>query len=458
MSVGSPGGHAAPSPSRDEGATDDVSRLDPLLDNAPCGFVSFTDDGKVRTANSTLLDMLGYERDELVGAHIEKVFTVGARIFYQTHFFPLLRLHGRAEEVFFLLRRKDGDDAAAIVNAVRRERGHEWVTDCVLMHVRERRKFEDALLRAKEMADSARAEADLERARVQEANDLLERQAIELEVGQQQLMEQAEELETQAEELRGMNDALIDRGEELERLRAVAEEANHAKSAFLAVMSHELRTPLNAIGGYVQLIEMGIHGPVTDAQVDALSRISRSQRHLLRLINDVLNLARIESGRVEYNLESVVLRQVADTVLPMIEPQLNARRIRCEVAVPPSFRALADREKVQQILLNLLSNASKFTPAGGRVTVDAFADAEPNATVSLRVSDTGVGIAADRLEHIFEPFVQVDDSHTRRSEGTGLGLAISRDLARGMGGDLRAESVEGKGSAFTLSLPRPLKQ
>ena len=295
--------------------------------------------------------------------------------------------------------------------------------------------------------------ADEERRRVEDANEQLKRQALELEMSHQQLMEQAEELETQSEELRTLNETLIERGDELERLRAVADEANRAKSAFLAMMSHELRTPLNAIGGYVQLVEMGIHGPVTDAQADALARIARSQRHLLRLINDVLNLARIEAGRVEYNLEPVPLRDLANSVLPMVEPQLRARRLRCEMKVPPSLAAHADREKVQQILLNLLSNASKFTPPDGVVTIDAFPDAGQDDVVYLRVQDTGVGIAADRLEHVFEPFVQVDDSHARRSEGTGLGLAISRDLARGMGGDLRAESEQGAGSSFTLSLP-----
>ena len=429
-------------------------RIDPVLDDAPCGFVSFTDDGTVQVANATLLKMLGFTSEDLVGKHVETMLTVGARIFYQTHFFPLLRLHGRAEEIFFLLRAKDGEDVAAIVNAVRRERDGVWVSDVVLMRVRERRKFEDALLRAKQTAEDARAAAEEQRRHAQAANEQLERQAIEMEMSQQQLIEQAEELETQSEALRMLNDALTQRGEELERLRAVADDANRAKSTFLAMMSHELRTPLNAIGGYVQLVEMGIHGPVTPAQAEALGRIARSQRHLLRLINDVLNLARIEAGRLDYNLERVSLRDVADTVLPMIDPQLNARRLRCEVHIPQTLAAFADREKVQQILLNLLSNASKFTPPNGVITIEALDDPSRADVVYLHVRDTGVGIAPDRLEHVFEPFVQVDDSHSRRAEGTGLGLAISRDLARGMGGDLRAESEEGRGSTFTLSLPR----
>jgi signal transduction histidine kinase len=217
-------------------------------------------------------------------------------------------------------------------------------------------------------------------------------------------------------------------------------------------MSHELRTPLNAIGGYVQLLELGIHGPVTDAQREALDRIARGQRHLLRLINDVLNLARIEAGRVDYATEEVPLAETIAAVLPMVEPQMEASGLACTSSVAPHLTARADREKVQQILINLLTNAVKFTPAGGRVTVVAERDRD-RRRVRVSVSDTGIGIAADKTERVFEPFVQVDVGHARRNEGTGLGLAISRDLARGMGGDLLVESEEGRGSTFTLVLP-----
>jgi len=417
----------------------EVGVVDSLLETAPCGFVSFTDDGTIRVSNARMRDMLGYSRDELAGRRVESLLNVGTRIFYQTHVFPLLKLHGHVEEIFLLLRAKNGDDVGVLCNAVRRERGGEWVCDCVVMRVNERQKFEDALLRAKKQAE--------------EANEQLERQALELEMSQQQLLEQAEELEAQGENLRATNETLMDQTAELERQRAIADEANKAKSTFLATMSHELRTPLNAIGGYVQLLELGIHGPVTDAQADALGRIMRSQRHLLRLINDVLNLARIEAGRVDYVLETCALREIIDAVMPMVEPQLQARRIRYAVNVAPELAAVVDREKTHQIVLNLLSNASKFTPANGSVTIDGLAtDGEPR--VHLRVSDTGIGIPAPKLAHVFEPFVQVDDSAARRSEGSGLGLAISRDLARGMGGDLSAESQVGVGSSFTLTLPR----
>jgi PAS domain S-box-containing protein len=429
------------------------SALGALLDQAPCGFVQFADDGTIMAANTTLAEMLGYARGELEGRRIESLMGVGTRIFYQTHFFPLVRLHGRAEEIFLLLKDRDGAEVGVLANAARRERGGAWTTECVLMRVQERRKFEDELLRARRAAEQAQALAEAHEAELREANRLLEEQALELELQHQQLQEQAFEMETQAEEMHAINNELLERTEEADRQRAAAEEANRAKSSFLAVMSHELRTPLNAIAGYVQLLEMGIHGPVTPAQLGALDRIERSQKHLLRLINDVLNLARIESGRVEYVLEDVQIPLLLAAVTPMVEPQLAAKGLAFQVDVGDPPRVRADLEKVQQILINLLSNAIKFTPEGGRVSVDAFTRAEEPGVVFVRVLDTGIGIPQEKQASVFEPFVQVDMSRTRSSQGSGLGLAISRDLARGMGGDLRVRSEPGRGSTFTLTLP-----
>jgi signal transduction histidine kinase len=238
---------------------------------------------------------------------------------------------------------------------------------------------------------------------------------------------------------------------EAEAARRRADEANRAKGEFLAVMSHELRTPLNAIGGYAELLEMGLHGPVTPEQRTALDRIQRSQRHLLGLINGVLNYAKVDAGAVHYALEEVRLDEVLATCEALVAPQARAKGLALDrAACAPGVAARADREKVQQVVLNLLSNAVKFTRAGGRVTLACAAD---GGVVRVRVVDTGRGIAADQLERVFQPFVQVDATLTRTHEGTGLGLAISRDLARGMGGDLTAESAAGVGSTFTLTLP-----
>jgi PAS domain S-box-containing protein len=230
---------------------------------------------------------------------------------------------------------------------------------------------------------------------------------------------------------------------------AEAEAANRAKMEFLAAMSHELRTPLNAIGGYTELMAMGIRGPITDEQRDDLDRIRRSQQHLLNIINDLLNFSRIESGQLTYRIDDVPLAQVMASVTPMIAPQAENKGIAFE-SHTCSAVARGDVGKVEQILLNLLSNAVKFTDPGGRISVSCgLVDGQ----AQIKVVDTGHGIGVDHHESIFEPFVQLGRTLTSPQEGTGLGLAISRDLARGMGGELRLESTPGQGSTFTLSLP-----
>jgi signal transduction histidine kinase len=247
--------------------------------------------------------------------------------------------------------------------------------------------------------------------------------------------------------------------EEAERARKVAENArrsaeaaNRVKSEFLAVMSHELRTPLNAIGGYAELMELGVHGPLSSAQRDSLDRIQKNQRHLLGLINQVLNYTRLETGNLRYEIADVSLDGALGTIEALVFPQLSAKSIkyvydRCD----PGITVRADAEKLQQILLNLMTNAVKFTNDSGRITVSVEADEE---SARVKVADTGIGIPADKHSKIFDPFVQVDPNYTRTHEGVGLGLAISRDLARGMDAELDVESVEGTGSTFILTLSR----
>jgi len=245
--------------------------------------------------------------------------------------------------------------------------------------------------------------------------------------------------------------ALRDLLGQYEEARTAADAANRAKGEFLSVMSHELRTPLNAIGGYTDLIEMEIRGPVTAEQRVDLERIRFSQKHLLGLVNEVLNYTKLETGTVVYDTEDVSVREAMEAAEALVGPQAGAKRLRLAIGETESFLTVrADADKLRQILVNLLSNAVKFTLAGGEIQLEC---ARVGECIHFSVRDNGIGIPADRVGAVFDPFVQVHSDLTRTQEGTGLGLAISRQLARGMGGDLVVESTLGAGSVFTLKLP-----
>ena len=291
-----------------------------------------------------------------------------------------------------------------------------------------------------------------------ELNVTLVTQQAELEALNAHLQEQATEMEQQTEEAQALSEELEVANESLQQsaessnmAREAAESANKAKADFLAAMSHELRTPLNAISGYAQLMEMELHGPITGQQRTSLERIRRSHTVLARLVEDVLSFARIDAGHVEYNLTDVAVEALLDGVEALVSPPLELKGLAYSYGhIDPAITVRADRDKVEQIMLNLLSNAIKFTDVGS-VVVECDATA---SEVNIRVRDTGRGIPADKLQSIFEPFVQVESGLKRGAGGTGLGLAISRELARGMAGDIVAESVEGDGAVFTLCLPR----
>jgi len=273
----------------------------------------------------------------------------------------------------------------------------------------------------------------------------------ETEAARRELEESREELTASNEELSQTNEELAEKTRLAQQSRAEAEAANRSKADFLAHMSHELRTPLNAIAGYSELMEMGLHGPLTPEQTEDLRRIRRSQRHLLSLINDVLNFAKLEAARVSYAIEPVCVRDAVLSLEALIAPQVGAKQLRYEtMEIDPALFAQGDAEKIQQILLNLISNAVKFTEAEGSITVGAR---RIDGSVCIEVSDTGCGIPADKWESVFEPFVQLERTLSSPHQGTGLGLAISRDLARGMGGELTVRSTPGSGSTFLLRLP-----
>jgi signal transduction histidine kinase len=313
-----------------------------------------------------------------------------------------------------------------------------------------------------------RAATAIENARlvdaIQEARERIGDQALELETQTDELQAQAAELEEQRAELEHqletveeLNAALNVANERLaeanvvsEAARQEAERASEAKSQFLAVMSHELRTPMNAIIGFTDLLDAEIAGPLNERQKHQLARVRSGARHLIGLIDQILSLARIEAGRDDVRIEPANVGHVIHEVVSMVEPLASRRGLDLYVRADdaPDFMA-TDSGKLRQILLNLLGNAVKFTEEG-EVELRVLTDGD---AVVFHVRDTGPGIAAEDLERVFNPFEQVDQSVTRRSEGAGLGLSVSQQLARLLGGDLTAASTPGVGSTFTVRLP-----
>jgi signal transduction histidine kinase len=233
------------------------------------------------------------------------------------------------------------------------------------------------------------------------------------------------------------------------RLYREAQEANRAKSDFLAVMSHELRTPLTAIFGYTELLSTGVAGDITDAQAAHLERIHASAAHLLTIIEDVLSYARTEAGKDQLHEDSVRVRDVIAEAVMMVRPSAEKKSLQILTDVKEDVAIKTDRAKLRQILINLIGNAVKFTDTGS-VSIGA---AHTDRHVTITVSDTGIGIRDEDQTRIFEPFRQLEPSMTRKAGGTGLGLAVCNRFAALMGGRIEVQSKPGKGSTFTLTLP-----
>lgn len=367
--------------------------------------------GHVATWNEGAQRIKGYSADEIIGRHFSTFYPPEDIVAGKPpRELEIAERVGKYEEEGWRVR-KDGSLfwASVAITALRNREGRLIGFGKVTRDLTQRRAAEEDARRAAAEQAARRAAESRER-ELQTLTDQLRRQTRELEV------------------------------------------ANRAKGEFLAAMSHELRTPLNAIGGYTELLELGVRGPVTEAQREDLARIRRSQQHLLGIINDILNFSRIEAGQLTYDFGEVTVREVVDAVMLMVAPQANGKGLLLEIgSCPPDLVAWADRAKLEQILLNLVSNAVKFTAPGGAVTLSCAAS--PNE-VALWVRDTGIGIPPEQHAAIFEPFVQVGRTLSTQREGTGLGLAISRDLARAMEGEITVESTVGVGSTFTVRLPR----
>lgn len=405
-------------------AANPMAWLAAIVDSSDDAIVGKTLDGTIRSWNAAATRIFGYQAREIVGKSV--LTLIPPELHWQEPQIIARLSEGLRVEHFETVRvRKDGShvDVSLSVSPIRDVNG--------------------TIIGAAKIARDVTVAKRLQRAEREQAEQLQEL-ASELE-------QQVEEAQSLQEELEQTNEELVRALDDAEVARQQAEEANTAKSQFLATMSHELRTPLNAIAGYVDLLEMGVRGPLTDPQRADLRRIKHSEETLLRLIDDLLSFAKLESGRLEYHYEDVLVDDFLASLETFVAPRLSQKRLAYQVE-PCGTNAVVsvDRAKVEQIVLNLLSNAVKFTDDGTIAIACGLDDHE----IRIQVRDTGCGIRPELTESIFEPFVQGDRSLTRKAEGTGLGLSISRQLARAMGGDIQVESTVGSGSTFTLRLPK----
>lgn len=353
--------------------------MDEILNHGPCGFLSFDQDGTIRQVNATLAQMIDREQEALIGTRLEKILTVGGRIFYQTHVFPLLKLHGFANEIYLTLATPRGD-LSVLLNAVRRHRDGETVFDCAIFAIPHRGQFEDELIKSKRSA----------------------------------------------------------------------EESAIARDQFLAVVSHELRTPLNAIVGWAHLMRMSDGNPEMIQQ--GLEVIERNAKVQTRLIEDLIDVSRVVSGKLRLDVSTVDLIDVIKATLDVARPGAEAKSISIHTILDPNAGPVSgDPSRLQQVLWNLLSNAVKFTPKNGTIQIRLQ---RTRSHAEIVVTDSGQGIAPEFLPYVFDRFRQATDASLAREGGLGLGMAITKEIVELHGGSIRVESEGvGRGTTFFVALP-----
>ena len=581
--------------------------IDNILNHAPCGFLSVDDNGVIVMVNATLSKILAYEDSALLGKSIDMILPMASRIFYQTHFFPVLKLQSQIEEVYFSLRTRKGQDIPMLINAVRHQRQDTyqdiWINDCIFIPIHQRIQYEDEILSAKKIAEAATlAQKEAEDAlrqqydramllgeithQIRQSLDLSQifaiaaqeiRQSIHAdrvgifkfhpdsdftngifvsesvingfnsllltEVGDYCFGKEYADLYAQGRiqvvhniqtaPLANCHKSLLEslqvqanlvvplldgqhlwgllcihqcdaprvwQDSEIEFMRLIADqlaiaiqqadlfaqahqqlqerqqveaqllESNQKlaisnqelvqvtklKDQFLANISHELRTPLNAILGMAEALQDQVFGTTNPSQQKALKTIEQSGTHLLKLINDILDVAKIESGQVTLELTAVSIKDICKSSLSLVRQEARQKKVKLIEQIPDHLpHVMLDERRICQVLINLLSNAVKFTLEGGSVTINVSmtAPSDRNCRLTIAVIDTGIGIAEEHIPRLFQSFIQIDSALNRQYVGTGLGLVLVKSIVELHGGAIALTSQVGVGSTFTIDLP-----
>jgi PAS domain S-box-containing protein len=375
-----------------------TAQVQDLYDNAPTGYHSLDENGCILQINQTELNWMGYTREELIGRRFSDFFTPESFETFKRNF-PEFKRRGWVRDLEFEIIRKDGTTFHVLVNAtaVKDRDGALLMSRSTLLDITERRKAEQAL---RESEAQLRASRD----RLSETN-------------------------------------------------AALEKAARVKDEFLASMSHELRTPLTGILGISEGLKEQVYGPLNERQIKAIANIEGSGRHLLDLINDILDVSKLEAGMLNLQIETCALGQICQASLYLVRGMVHAKNQKLTFAMnPAALYFQADQRRFKQILVNLLSNAVKYSPAGGSLGLEVEGSEEDH-TIRIAVWDHGIGIKPEDRDKLFQPFVQIDSSLSRLQTGTGLGLTLVKHLVDLHGGSLDVESTFGEGSRFTISMP-----
>lgn len=356
--------------------------MDAILNNIPCGYLEFNDDGIVVQINNKISEMVSSPRKEIIGSHIEALLTPGARIFYQTHLFPMLKMEERVDEMYLTLQTKEGESLPVLINAERSTENEACINRCIIVQMNRRSEYEDRIL--------------------------YEKKEVKL--------------------------------------------TSDRKERLLSMMSHELRTPLSGLLGMVDMLSDELDGNSREVELKYLGYIKSAGKDLARLADDILNFAKLESGLFNVSNEKVILEEVLQNSFMIVMLDAKEKGIELTRGETTELKVFADEGRLKQVILNLLTNAVKYTEPGGRVIITTEKDGK---YAKIHVEDTGIGIPSDKIDQVFHPFIQIDNdnSGSKESSGFGLGLAITKKLVHFMDGDLSLTSKVGEGSVFTVQIP-----